>query len=106
VRAWAFCDKAAPPEIKEIIRLGAIRGFSPSGTFEQDDMDNWQECTQTSRGVMARRVMLNYQMGLGHESYNEDYEAVIADFRYSDSNQRRFYKRWSDLMATRSWAEV
>ena len=69
-------------------------------------MDNWQECTQTSRGVMARRVMLNYQMGLGHESYNPDYEAVIADFRYSDSNQRLFYKRWSDLMAAASWGEL
>ena len=104
--SWAFTDVAAPPEVKEAIRRSAVWGFGPSGTFEQDDMDNWQECTQTSRGVMARRVMLNYQMGLGHESYNEDYEAVIADFRYSDSNQRRFYKRWSELMATRSWAEL
>jgi phenylpropionate dioxygenase-like ring-hydroxylating dioxygenase large terminal subunit len=104
--AWGYVDKDAPPEVKEKVRLAVIQGFSPSGTFEQDDMDNWQECTQTSRGVMARRVMLNYQMGLGHESYNEDYEAVIADFRYSDSNQRRFYKRWSELMAAGSWAEV
>ena len=104
--SWAFADVAAPPEVKEAVRKSAIWGFGPSGTFEQDDMDNWQECTQTSRGVMARRVMLNYQMGLGRESYNEDYEAVIADFRYSDSNQRFFYKRWSDLMAAESWATL
>ena len=104
--SWAFADVAAPPEVKEAVRKSAVWGFGPSGTFEQDDMDNWQECTQTSRGVMARRVMLNYQMGLGHESYNPDYEAVIADFRYSDSNQRLFYKRWSDLMAAESWAEL
>ena len=90
--SWAFADVAAPPEVKEAVRKSAIWGFGPSGTFEQDDMDNWQECTVTSRGVMARRVMLNYQMGLGHElqapAALEDYEAVIADFRYSDSNQR------------------
>ena len=104
--SWAFADVAAPPEIKEAVRKSAVWGFGPSGTFEQDDMDNWQECTQTSRGVMARRVMLNYQMGLGHESYNPDYEAVIADFRYSDSNQRLFYQRWSDLMAAESWGEL
>ena len=104
--SWAFADVAAPPEVKEAVRKSAIWGFGPSGTFEQDDMDNWQECTQTSRGVVARRQMLNYQMGLGRESYNEDYEAVIADFRYSDSNQRFFYQRWSDLMAARSWAEL
>ena len=104
--SWAFADVAAPPEVKEAVRKSAIWGFGPSGTFEQDDMDNWQECTQTSRGVMARRVMLNYQMGLGHESYNPDYEAVIADFRYSDSNQRLFYQHWGDLLAAKSWAEL
>ncbi len=104
--SWGFADKAAPPEVKEAIRKTAVWGFSPSGTFEQDDMDNWQECTQTSRGVVARRQMLNYQMGLGHESYNPDYEALTSQYRYSDSNQRQFYKRWSDLMAAPTWAEV
>ena len=49
--SWAFVDKAAPPEVREALRLTAIQGFSPSGTFEQDDMDNWQECTQNCRGV-------------------------------------------------------
>ena len=29
-------------------------------------MDNWQECTQTARGVMSKRLALNNQ-GLGHE---------------------------------------
>ncbi len=102
--SWAFADKTAPPEVKEAVRKAAIWGFGPSGTFEQDDMDNWQECTVTSRGVVARRQMLNYQMGLGRESYNEDYDAVIADFRHSDSNQRFFYQRWSDLMGADGWA--
>ena len=50
-------------------------------------MDNWQECTQARRGVMARRAMLSYQMSLGHESYNRDYKTMIADFRYNDSYQ-------------------
>ena len=104
--SWAFVDKVAPPEVKEAVRMTAISGFGPSGTFEQDDMDNWENCTVTSRGVVARRQMLNYQMGLGHESYNKDYEALIADFKYSDSNQRQFYKRWGDLMAAESWAEL
>ena len=43
--------------------------------------------------------MLNYQMGLGHESYNPDLGGVTSEFRFSDSNQRRFYQRWSKLMA-------
>src|SRR6516165_5575439 len=49
VWAWVFADKAAPPEVKEAIRLAGVRVFGPSGTFEQDDMDNWQGCTQSGR---------------------------------------------------------
>src|SRR6516162_10465784 len=49
VWSWVYVDKAAPPHIKEAVRLGGIRGFGPSGSFEQDDMDNWQECTRGCR---------------------------------------------------------
>src|SRR5438067_13844625 len=55
VWAWCYADKAAPAHVKEAIRVAGVRVFGPSGTFEQDDMDNWQGCTQTARGVVARR---------------------------------------------------
>src|SRR6202162_4665960 len=70
VWSFVFADKAAPAHVKEAIRLAGVRGFSPSGTFEQDDMDNWQECTQTCRGVMGGPLALNTQMGLGHERFD------------------------------------
>jgi 3-phenylpropionate/trans-cinnamate dioxygenase alpha subunit len=41
--SWIYVDTAAPPEVKEAVRLAGVRAFSPSGTFEQDDMDNWQQ---------------------------------------------------------------
>ena len=104
--SWVFTDRAAAPEVKEAIRLIAVRGFSPSGTLEQDDMDNWQECTRSSRGVVARRQMLNYQMGLGHDSYSGENEGLTSEFRFSDSNQRQFYKRWGQLMAAEGWAQL
>ena len=63
--SWVVVDKAAPPEVKRAFQLAGVRGFSPGGTFEQDDMDNWQECTQTCRGVMSRQMPINNQMGLG-----------------------------------------
>jgi 3-phenylpropionate/trans-cinnamate dioxygenase alpha subunit len=88
------------------MRLAGIRGFSPSGTFEQDDMDNWQECTRTCRGAVSRRHALNTQMGLGHEGFNEDLHAWASDFRMSESNHRQFYRRWAQLMTTGSWAEM
>jgi 3-phenylpropionate/trans-cinnamate dioxygenase alpha subunit len=106
VWSWIHVDKAAPPRVKEAMRLAAVRGFSPSGTFEQDDMDNWQECTRTCRGTVTRRVPLNTQMGLGHERFNEDLKAWASDFRISESNHRQFYRRWAQLMAAESWAKV
>ena len=106
VWAWCFVDKAAPPEVKEAIRLAGVRVFGPSGTFEQDDMDNWQGCTLTGRGVVARRYPITYEMGLGHERYDEALGAWASDYRYSESNHRGFYRRWAELMAADSWAQA
>jgi phenylpropionate dioxygenase-like ring-hydroxylating dioxygenase large terminal subunit len=106
VWSWVFVDKAAPAPVREATRLAGIRGFSPAGTFEQDDMDNWQQCTQTCRGVVSRRLTVNTQMGLGHERFDEGLKAWASDFRMSESNHRQFYGRWAQLMKAQSWAEV
>ncbi len=106
VWSWIFADKAAPPHVKEAVRLAGVRGFSPSGTFEQDDMDNWQECTRTCRGVVSRRMDLNQQMGLGHERFDEGLNAWTSDLRISESNHRQFYGRWAQMMAAERWSEM
>jgi 3-phenylpropionate/trans-cinnamate dioxygenase alpha subunit len=106
VWAWVFADKAAPAAVKEAIRLAGMRGFGPSGTFEQDDMDNWQGCTQTGRGIVARRDFLSYEMGLGHEHFDEELKAWASDYRYSEINHRGFYRRWAQLMAADGRANV
>jgi len=106
VWSYVFADKAAPAPVKHAIRLAGVRGFSPSGTFEQDDMDNWQECTQTCRGVVARRMPLNTQMGLGHERFDPELGAWASEFRMSESNHRRFYGRWAQLMAATDWGDL
>ena len=69
-------------------------------------MDNWQECTRTCRGVVSRRTVLNTQMGLGHERFDERLNAWASDFRVSESNHRQFYRRWAELMAAERGAEV
>jgi phenylpropionate dioxygenase-like ring-hydroxylating dioxygenase large terminal subunit len=106
VWSWVFIDKAAPAHVKKAIRLAGVRGFSPSGTFEQDDMDNWQECTRTCRGVVARKMPLNTQMGLGHERFDPALGAWASEYRMSESNHRQFYRRWAQLIAAASWAEL
>jgi len=49
---------------------------------------------------------LNYGMGLGHEGFREDLEAWASNYRFSESNHRAFYRRWAQLMAADSWAEI
>ncbi len=106
VLSWVYTDKAAPAHVKEAIRLAGVRGFSPSGTFEQDDMDNWQECTRTCRGVVSRRMSVNTQMGLGHERFDEGLGGWASDFRMSESNHRQLYRRWAQLMTGANWSEM
>jgi len=106
IRSWVFVDKAAPPEVKEAFRLSGVRGFSPAGTFEQDDMDNWQECTQTCRGVVSRRMPLNNQMGMDHERFDPALGASASDSGFSELSQREFYRRWQELMAADGWADL
>ena len=106
VWAWVYADKQAPAEVKEAIRLAGVRVFGPSGSFEQDDMDNWQGCTQTGRGVVARSYPLNYEMGLGHDRFDPALGAWASEYRYSENNHRHFYRRWADLITGAPWAEL
>ena len=96
--SWSYADKESPAEVKEALRVSGLRGTGPSGAFEQDDMDNWQECTLTSRGYMSKRIPVNNLMGLGHERFDEELMAGASDHRYSEINHRAFYNRWAELM--------
>lgn len=98
VWAWVLVERAAPPTVKDAIRLHCLRRFSPGGTWEQDDADNWMQATQSARGVAARRVPLNYQMGLGHEGPHDDLPGRVGPF-FSDTCQRNFYRHWAELMS-------
>ncbi|HXG36074.1 MAG TPA: aromatic ring-hydroxylating dioxygenase subunit alpha [Dehalococcoidia bacterium] len=104
--SWIYADKAAPREVKEAIRLASLRTFSPGGTFEQDDGENWVECTAASTGSNIRRHPFNYQLGLGHERFREDFAAWASDHRFSELNHRRFYDHWSRMIEATSWSEM
>ncbi|NIO10143.1 MAG: Rieske 2Fe-2S domain-containing protein [Deltaproteobacteria bacterium] len=98
VWAWCIVDKEAPAEIKDALRLQYLRRFSPGGTLEQDDSENWVQVTQSGRGVACRRIPLNYQMGLGHEGGHSDLPGRVGPWE-SDTNQRSFYRHWAELMS-------
>ena len=49
---------------------------------------------------------MNMQLGVGHERFREDLNAVASDHRFSETAQRAFYRRWAEMMDTRTWAEL
>jgi ethylbenzene dioxygenase subunit alpha len=61
--------------------------------------------TQAGRGTVAKRVLANYQMGLGRYQENERLRGKLG-YTQSDINQRAFYQRWADLMAAESWRDL
>jgi phenylpropionate dioxygenase-like ring-hydroxylating dioxygenase large terminal subunit len=106
VWSFVYADKDAPPRVKEAIRLDGMRSFGVAGALEQDDMDNWEQCTSTCHGVVSQRFPLNTQMGLGHDHFREDLNALASDFLLSESNHRQFYRHWAELMSADDLAEV
>jgi nitrite reductase/ring-hydroxylating ferredoxin subunit len=102
IYAWCMVDATLPDKLKEEVRQQYIFTFGPSGMFEQEDGENWSQCTAATRGWIGRHLDFNYQMGLNHE--RPVGEALETDLPgrmggiWSEINQRGFYQRWSELM--------
>ena len=97
---WSYCvvDRDAPPEVKDAMRRHLTQTFGPSGNLEQDDMNNWVQCTGTARGVVARRYPQNVQAHLGREDRSGAFGG--------GKRLRAFYARWAAMMAAESWSDV
>ena len=94
VWSWCFVDRDAPPEVKNAMKQNYIRSFGPSGLLEQDDGENWEQCTQSTKGWMARRQYMDYSLGMGHEAYSDELRGAIGKAQ-SEGNARGFYRRWA-----------
>ncbi|HXG35923.1 MAG TPA: aromatic ring-hydroxylating dioxygenase subunit alpha [Dehalococcoidia bacterium] len=98
VWGFTFVDKAASPEVREAIRIGTLRTFTGGGVFDQDDSENWSQCTQVLHGLKTRELPMNYEMGLGREGYNEELGVPISESWVSENAHRSFYDMWSRMM--------
>jgi phenylpropionate dioxygenase-like ring-hydroxylating dioxygenase large terminal subunit len=100
VWALVIVPKDAPAHVKEGYRRGITQTFSASGTFEQDDGENWTTIQRTLRGTMARRTRFNIQMGLGRANPNHPEFPGITNDVYSEEAARGFYGEWLRMMMT------
>jgi hypothetical protein len=104
---WAVMPAAAPEAVKEAAWSHYSHGGSfPSGFFAQDDAENFERVTQSTRSVIGRRTPFHYGMGLGKEGAwpgQDDWDTRglpgVVGPRFSEHNQRNFYAYWSRLMS-------
>jgi hypothetical protein len=103
--SWAIVDKAAPARIKDIMRFVSQYRFSPTGVFEQDDMDNWIQVTGAAKSLIGSRYPANYQMSGSEEVTHAGLRGRLAS-RFSDNNQLSLYMHWAKMMQANSWSEM
>jgi benzene/toluene dioxygenase alpha subunit/biphenyl 2,3-dioxygenase alpha subunit len=100
IEVWSFglVDKAAGPEEREQARLAVLRTFSPAGTWEQDDGENWVEIQRVLRGRIARQTQFNAQMGRrSNDAGDPDFPGAIAT-SYAEEAARGFYAHWQSML--------
>ena len=103
--SWAVVDKTASSEIKDVMRFVSQYRFSPSGVFEQDDMDNWIQVTGAAKSLIGRRHPANYQMSGNEPPVDVDLPGQIKS-RFSDNNQLSLYMHWAKMLQAKNWGEI
>jgi phenylpropionate dioxygenase-like ring-hydroxylating dioxygenase large terminal subunit len=106
VRQTVVFPRQAPQIIKEraVEELGGGGHFA-SGLFEQDDANNFEQVTQSTRSFVARKYPFYFGMGIrqegewpGRENWDIDGLPGLIGPRFTEHPQRCFYAYWSELV--------
>ena len=105
---WGFqlIDKAAPPEVRDVLRRTSMLAFSAGGIQECDDADNWIQCVQNSKTTIAKRYPSIVSMGIGKAAEEGELPGYRAPNNVNEERQRRLYGRWAQFMDAESWADI
>ena len=104
---WRFflIDKGAPKEVRDLVRRYYMRYAGPAGMTEQDDMENWNHATASSRGAVASRYPFNYQQSKNNYKVNDPIPGLVST-QMTEENARQFYKCWASYLEDKCWAEI
>jgi PAH dioxygenase large subunit len=99
--SWLMIDKAADLEYAKSSYETYVRTFGPGGIYDQDDMENWEDCTRASLGPAARKHTLHHRMGLGRPA-DTSWPGPGKAYRgsYGEMTQRSWYAAWLRFMTT------
>lgn len=106
VWSWVVVEKDAPEDFKRASYETYVRTFGPSGLYEQDDMENWEECTRVNSGKVAQRHNLHHGMAV-HLDPDESFVGPGTAWpgSYGEKTQLCFYDEWKRWMTEeKPWA--
>lgn len=93
--SWFAIDKCAAPEYRKLSYETYVRTFGPAGIFDQDDMENWEECTAAQRGPAAQRHSLHHRMGLNRKPDPAwPGPGIGYPDSYGEMTHREWYAEW------------
>jgi phenylpropionate dioxygenase-like ring-hydroxylating dioxygenase large terminal subunit len=104
---WFFVEREAPAAVREFTwaRQGQ-EGQLASGLFAQDDTENWERVTESTRSPIARNYPFHLGMGMqvegkwpGADEWDTRGLPGLIGPRFSEHTQRLFYRYWGQLMA-------
>lgn len=97
--SWLAVDRDAAPEFRKASYETYVRTFGPAGIYDQDDMENWEDCTRAALGPAARRFPLHHKMGIGRpvdDSWPGPGRAYAG--AYGEMTHRSWYAAWRTHM--------
>jgi PAH dioxygenase large subunit len=96
--SWCLIEKDTPPDFKDSAYKAYLRGFGPSGVFEQDDMIVWSGPTRTAKGPISRELLQNISMGMKNSQHDPTFPGPgtvsVNKSRFLEANARAFYRAW------------
>lgn len=102
--SWLLVDEEADPQHIRAAYEAFVRCLGPAGIFDQDDMENWEDCTRSNLGPAARQHSLHHKMGIDRP-VDESWRGPGAAYKgsYGEMTQRSWYAAWLNFM-TKGWA--
>jgi phenylpropionate dioxygenase-like ring-hydroxylating dioxygenase large terminal subunit len=99
IMSFVLIEKEASPEQRKASLETYVRTFGPSGIFEQDDMENLEECTRINGGKVAQRHPLHHGMGL-HMPPIDSFPGpgTVWPASFGETAQLAFYQSWQDRL--------
>ena len=71
--AWFAVEKDAPEKFKQKSYDDYTQQHSLAGAVEQDDIEIWKYITKNSKSIAARKIKLNYDVGINNRNPVKDW---------------------------------